>query len=63
VSSRQDQRKNDLATLKGIIRGPGTYATPSADRTDRLMQQGLVKKVRGVLRPTLKGRIVASIRR
>lgn len=53
--------RNDLATLRGIVRGPGNYATPSPDRLNRLMSKGLVKKIKGDLRPTLKGRILALL--
>jgi hypothetical protein len=59
VLYRSYQNKNDLMTLRGVVRGPGNYATPSPDRIERLMQKGLIKKKRGTLRPTLKGRIVA----
>jgi hypothetical protein len=31
----------------------------SPERVDRLVQKGLVKKKRGALRPTLKGRLLA----
>ena len=55
------QSRNDIVTLRGIVRGPGNYATPSPDRVNRLMQKGLVKKKRGNLRPTLKGRILALL--
>jgi hypothetical protein len=58
-----NRNKNDINTLRGIVRGPGNYATPSPDRIDRLMRRGLVKKKRGSLRPTLKGRIVALLAR
>jgi hypothetical protein len=56
-----NQSRNDIITLRGIVRGPGHYATPSADRVDRLMQKGLIKKKRGNLRATLKGRLVALL--
>jgi hypothetical protein len=45
--------------LRRIVRGPGNYATPLAGGVDRLVQKGLVKKKRGALRPTLKGRLLA----
>jgi hypothetical protein len=49
----------DLKTLTGIVRGPGFYPTPSQDRVERLLKNGLIKKSRGTLRATLKGRLVA----
>jgi hypothetical protein len=55
------QGKNDLATLRGIVRGPGNYATPSPERIQRLIKRGWVKRNLGALRPTLKGRLVALI--
>jgi hypothetical protein len=49
----------DLRTLAGIVRGPGNYPTPSPARVERLVQKGLATKERGgLLRATLKGRIV-----
>ena len=56
----QESERNELMTLRGIIRGPGFYATPSLRRVDRLIQRGWVKKKRGRLLPTLKGRLVAD---
>jgi hypothetical protein len=53
----------DLQTLRGIVRGPGNYATPSPDKIERLMQQGLIKKKNRRLVPTLKGRVVAWLSR
>jgi len=58
MESRAGIGANDLKTLAGIIRGPGFYATPSRKRVGRLLRNGLVKKKNGVLRPTLKGRII-----
>jgi hypothetical protein len=58
-----NQSRNDIITLRGIVRGPGNYATPSPDRVERLMRNGLVRKKRGNLRATLKGRIVALLSR
>ena len=58
-----NQTRNDIITLRGIVRGPGNYATPSPDRVGRLMQKGLIKKKRGNLRATLKGRLVALLSR
>lgn len=63
VLYRRSSNKNDIMTLRGIVRGPGNYATPSPDRIERLMQQGLIKKKRGSLRATLKGRFVALLSR
>lgn len=57
----RDIRGNDLATLRAIVRGPGRYATPSPERIQRLAEKRLIKKVRGSLRPTLKGRVVALV--
>jgi hypothetical protein len=54
-------RGNDLATLRGIVRGPGSYPTPSRERIQRLADRGLVKKSNGSLRPTLKGRLFARL--
>jgi hypothetical protein len=56
-----NQNRNDIVTLRGIVRGPGYYATPSPERVDRLMSKGLIKKKRGNLRPTLKGRLIALL--
>jgi len=55
----QDSHSYDRILLRGIIQGPGYYATPSPRRVERLMKMGLIKKKRGTLRPTLKGRVVA----
>jgi hypothetical protein len=55
--------KHDLRLLAGIARGPGHYATPPREHVDRLMELGLVKKKRHRLAPTMKGRIVAWLRR
>jgi len=56
-----DQR--DLQLLGMIKRGPGHYPTPSPDRVQRLIDKGLVKKARGTLRLTLKGRITSWFER
>jgi hypothetical protein len=61
VLDKQSTHRNDLATLRGIIRGPGNYATPSADRISRLVEGGLIKKKHGKLWPTVKGRLVAFL--
>lgn len=53
----------DIKILVGIVRGPGTYATPSPDRVERLLQKRLIKRKKGRLRPTLKGRITAWLYR
>ena len=45
------------------MRGPGRYATPSFERVERLIENGLIKRSRGTLRVTLKGRIVAWLYR
>jgi len=58
MSDRRETKQNDLWTLAGIVKGPGCFPTPSPERTLRLIENGLVKKQRGTLRPTLKGRIV-----
>jgi hypothetical protein len=64
MESEKEIAERDLQTLVGIARGPGNYATPSSERVDRLMRLGLVvKKGRGTLRPTLKGRFVAWVNR
>ncbi len=52
-------KRRDVQTLVGIVKGPGWFATPSPDRVERLLRNGLIKKKRGTLRPTLKGRLVA----
>lgn len=54
-------KKGDITLLREIARGPGRYPTPAAERVDRLIQSRLVKRVRGSLRATIKGRIVALI--
>ncbi|HEX3440440.1 MAG TPA: hypothetical protein VHT93_08850 [Pseudolabrys sp.] len=56
-------QSGDLYTLTGIMRGPGRYATPSFERVERLIENGLIKRSRGTLRVTLKGRIVAWLYR
>jgi len=53
----------DKILLRGIVRGPGCYPTPSPQRVDRLTEMGLIKRKRGTLRPTLKGRLVAFFSR
>jgi len=58
-----DVRSSDLHTLAGIVRGPGFYATPSPERIERLITKGLVKRRGGRLKPTLKGRLVALLKR
>jgi hypothetical protein len=58
LNIRNDSRHRDLQLLAGIIRGPGNYPTPSPDRVERLLQQGLIKKKRRHLAPTWKGRVV-----
>lgn len=60
VASLNRFEERDLRTLAGIVRGPGHYATPSPARVERLVQNGLATKERGgLLRATIKGRIVA----
>ena len=57
-------RSSDLHTLVGIVQGQGCYATPSPNRVRRLQEQGLIKKRGGGrLKPTIKGRFVALMRR
>jgi predicted transcriptional regulator len=56
-------KERDLRTLAGIVKGTGFYATPSADRIKRLIEKGLIKQQSGALRPTLKGRIIAFLRK
>jgi hypothetical protein len=63
LTTSDEIRGRDLQTLKGILRGPGNYPTPSPDKIQRLMQQGLIKKKNRRLAPTLKGRIVAWLSR
>jgi len=59
-----DIRLSDLQILIGIVQGRGYYATPSPNRVQRLQEKGLIKnKGAGRLRPTLKGRFVARLRR
>lgn len=58
---RPDLSTSELATLRGIVRGPGNYATPSPERIGRLAEKGLIKRARGRLRPTIKGRLVARL--
>lgn len=59
MNSEKIEKKRDLQTLVGILRGPGNYPTPSVDRINRLMRRGLLKKKVGTLRVTVKGRIIA----
>jgi hypothetical protein len=60
MDTQSELGERDLRTLKGILRGPGNYPTPSPDKIERLMHQGLIKKKKNRrLAPTLKGRIVA----
>jgi hypothetical protein len=56
-------KHRDLKTLDGIVRGPGFYASPSQDRINRMVQNGLITRVKGILRPTMKGRAIAFLRR
>jgi hypothetical protein len=63
VATLNEIRGRDLQTLRGILRGPGNYPTPSADKIERLMSQGLIKKKNRRLVATLKGRIVAWLSR
>jgi hypothetical protein len=64
MESEKEVADRDMRTLMGIVRGPGNYATPSPDRIERLVQRGLVVKKRGgALRATLKGRILAWIKK
>ncbi len=55
--------KRDLRTLRGVIKGPGFYATPSPDRIKRLESRGWIKSKNAVLRATWKGRFVAFFNR
>lgn len=56
-------KDRDLRTLAGIVKGPGFYSSPSPDRIKRMIENGLIKQEKGTLRPTLKGRIIAFLRR
>ena len=56
-------KDRDLDTLAGVVKGPGNYASPSADRIERMVARGLIKRTRGILRPTLKGRLVNFLRK
>ncbi len=56
MGEEQDEASRDRQLLAAIKRGPGRYATPAPDRVNRLIERGLVRKVRGTLRLTLKGR-------
>jgi hypothetical protein len=59
LNTQSEARHRDLEVLAGIMRGPGNYPTPSPERVERLLQQGLIKKKRRRLAPTLKGRLTA----
>jgi hypothetical protein len=59
LAALNEIRGRDLQTLRGIVRGPGNYPTPSPDKIERLMHQGLIKRKNRRLVPTLKRRIVA----
>jgi len=61
MKEAERNKKRDLDTLAGIIRGPGWYATPPAERVESLLRRGLIKRRKGHLRPTLKGRLVALL--
>ena len=63
MSDESETKDRDLQTLAGIVKGTGYYATPSPQRIKRMVDNGLIKRVRGVLRPTLKGRIIARLSR
>lgn len=63
MNTDDDIKDRDIETLVGIVRGPGTYATPSPDRIERLLQKGLITRKKGRLRPTIKGRIIAWLYR
>jgi hypothetical protein len=55
MTDERDDLSRDRQLLAAIGRGPGHYPTPSPERVNRLIEQGLVKKARGNLRLTLKG--------
>jgi len=63
MATEQKLDERDKQLLGMIKRGPGQYPTPSPDRVQRLIDKGLVKKERGTLRLTLKGRIVSWFER
>lgn len=63
MKSAREISERDIELLAGIVQGPGHYPTPSPERVQRLIDKGLVRKIRGRLRPTLKGRIVAWLKR
>ena len=63
MSNELEIKDRDLRTLTGIVKGPGNYPTPSPDRIERMIENGLIKQDRGTLRPTLKGRIIARLYR
>ncbi len=56
-------KNRDLKTLDGILKGQGYYATPSPDRIRRMVQNGLITQVKGILRPTMKGCVIGFLRR
>lgn len=63
MAKAQNTEDRDIQILAAIKRGPGQYPTPSPERVQRLIEKGLVRKERGSLRPTLKGRLVSLLYR
>jgi hypothetical protein len=63
MSTQHQIEERDLQVVAHIARGPGNYPTPSRERVGRLMELGLVKKNRNGLAPTMKGRVLAWLRR
>jgi hypothetical protein len=63
MNSKSGLNRRDLQLLAGIARGPGNYATPSAERVERLIERGVIKKTRRGLALTLDGRIVVWLSR
>jgi hypothetical protein len=61
MSDESGIKDRDLRTLVGVVKGPGFYPTPSPDRIKRMIENGLIKQEKGILRSTLKGRIVARL--
>lgn len=63
MNSRSGLDKRDLQLLAGIARGPGNFPTPSAERVERLIARGVIKKTRRGLALTLNGRVIVWLSR
>jgi len=63
MNSQSGLDRRDLQLLDHIARGPGNYPTPSAERVERLLARGVIKKTRRGLALSLNGWIVLWLAR